>query len=121
MRTAMGGAMPQRLVRQLNLTESQKAQAKAIFQDVRQSTQALRDQMQQTRQALSAAVKQNNASQIQQLSIAAGNLQGQLLSIRSAGMAKFYALLTPDQQAQVDQAQQRLRQRLQKRQGQQQQ
>lgn len=119
MRMVLGGTMPQWVLRQLNLTDSQKQQAKAIFQDARQSSQPLQVQMKPNRQALTAAVKQNNGPQIQQLSVAIGNLQGQLLSIRSEAMAKFYALLTPDQQAKLDQAQRRFGQGWQRQQRQQ--
>jgi Spy/CpxP family protein refolding chaperone len=119
MRMVLGGAMPQWVLRQLNLTDSQKQQAQAIFQNARQSSQPLQAQMKPNRQALTAAVKQNNGPQIQQLSVTIGNLQGPLLSIRSEAMATFYALLTPDQQAKVDQAQQRFGQGWRPQQGQQ--
>jgi periplasmic protein CpxP/Spy len=113
----MGLGMNQRLARNLNLTDAQKAQAKTIFQEARQSAQPLRQQMIQNRQALSAAVKNNDTGQIQLLSNTAGQLQGQMLAIRSAATAKFYAILTPDQKAKADQAQQRVRQMMQRRAG----
>jgi periplasmic protein CpxP/Spy len=113
----MGGAMRQRMLRNLNLTDAQKTQAKAIFQEERQTAQPLRAQMTQNRQALAAAVKNNDAAQIQQLSIAAGHLQGQMLAIRSTARAKFYAILTPDQKAKADQVGQRVRQMMRQRAG----
>jgi hypothetical protein len=38
-----------------------------------------------------------------------GSLQGQVLAIRSAGMAQFYALLTPDQKTKAADFQQKAR------------
>ena len=91
---------------ELNLTDAQKTQAKSIFQDARQSAQPVRQQLMQTRQALRAAVKSNDATQIQQLSATEGNEMGQLASIRSSAFAKFYQELTPDQKAKLESMQQ---------------
>jgi periplasmic protein CpxP/Spy len=112
------GAIRQRVLRNLNLTDSQKAQAKTIFQQARQAAQPVRQQIQQNRDALNAAVKNNDAAQIQQLAATAGNLQGQALAIRSGAMAQFYTLLTPDQKAKFDQMRQRARQMMRQRTGQ---
>lgn len=110
-------AMRQRLAQALNLTDAQKEQAKAIFQEARQTAQPLRQQLKDNQQALSAAVKANDAAQIQQLSGTQGNLRGQVLAIRSGAMAKFYALLTPDQRAKADQIHQHVQQRFNRRNG----
>jgi len=82
----------------LNLTPSQQTQAKATFQEARQSGQPIRTQLKQTRQALRTAVQANNTSQIQQLAASEGNQMGQLAAIRGTAMAKVYQILTPDQQ-----------------------
>lgn len=82
----------------LNLTPAQQAQEKSIFQESRQSSQPLRQQLWQTRQSLWAAVKANNTAQIQQLAATQGSELGQLMAIRSTAMAKVYQTLTPDQQ-----------------------
>ena len=82
----------------LSLTDAQKAQAKSIFQDARQSGEPIRQQLQQTRQSLRAAVQANNTAQIQQLATVEGGQVGQLAAIRGAAMAKVYQILTPDQQ-----------------------
>lgn len=102
-----------RMMRALNLTDAQKQQAKSIFQAARQNSQALRDQIKQNRESLNAAVKANDGPQIQALASSLGTLQGQALAISSAAQAKFYAILTPDQQTKFDDMQQKLRQRLQ--------
>jgi Spy/CpxP family protein refolding chaperone len=101
--TGQGGlnlraAVRQRILKKLSLTADQKTQAKAIQQQARTAAAPLRTQLQTNRQALTAAVKSNDTAQIQSLSATQGSLRGQVLAIRSAANAKFYALLTPDQQ-----------------------
>jgi len=92
------GRMGAFLSSQLGLTAAQQTQAKSIFQDARQSAHPVRQQLQQTRQALRAAVQSNNVGQIQQLAASEGSQVGQLAAIRSTAMAKVYQILTPDQQ-----------------------
>jgi Spy/CpxP family protein refolding chaperone len=106
------GVMRHRMLKALNLTAAQKQQAKTIFQQTKQNVAPIAQQAMQNREALAAAVKANDAAQIQQLSAQQGNLQGQVLAMRSASMAKFYATLTPDQRAKADQMQQRMKQRM---------
>ena len=90
-----------RLARSLNLTDSQKQQAKAIFQQARQSGQSIRLQLQQNRQALRQAAE--NGGDIQPLATQQGVLLGQMVAIRTQAWGQFYSLLTPDQRAQVNQ------------------
>jgi Spy/CpxP family protein refolding chaperone len=99
----------------LNLTTTQKEQANTIFSDARQRAQPIRQEMRQNREALDAAVKANNTSQIESLSSRRGVLQGEALAIRSTAMAKFYAILTPEQRIKADQMQSQMRQRMQER------
>ena len=87
------------LMKELALTPEQKQQAKTIMQNTRQQAQPLAQQLHQNRQALSAAVQAGDSAKIQQLSNTMGTLEGQVLAIRSAGRAQFFALLTPDQKA----------------------
>lgn len=93
------------VVQELNLSQAQKDQTRAIAKDARQSAKPLMDQLEANRQVLTAAVKANDTAQIEQLAFMQGELRGQLLKIRSQAMAKFYALLTPDQRAKADQMQ----------------
>jgi Spy/CpxP family protein refolding chaperone len=103
-------AVRQRILKNLNLTAAQKAQAKDIMQQTKTAAQPLRAQLQANRQSLAAAVKSNDTAQIQSLAAAQGALQGQILAIQSAGEAKFYAILTPDQQTALGQMQEKLKQ-----------
>lgn len=116
-RGGVRAAMHRHLLQALNLTDAQKQQAKAIFQEARQSAQPIAQKAKDNREALAAAVKANNSSQIQSLATTQGGLQGQLLGIRSEAMAKFYAILTPEQRTKADEVQQQIRQRLQRRLG----
>ncbi|HUI77925.1 MAG TPA: Spy/CpxP family protein refolding chaperone [Bryobacteraceae bacterium] len=101
-----------RLTQALNLTDAQKAQAKTIFQQARQTAQPLRDQLKANRQALVAAAKAgNNDAQVQQLAAQQGQLLGQMTVIRTEAFGKFYSTLTPEQRAKADQMQQNLHQR----------
>ena len=93
-------AVRQRILKKLNLTDAQKAQAKEITQQAKTAAQPLRQQLQQNRQSLAAAVQSNDTAQIQSLAAAQGALRGQVLAIRSGAQAKFFAILTPDQKTQ---------------------
>lgn len=93
-----GGGMFQ----SLNLSDAQKEQAKAIFSASREANRALEQQMRDARQALNTAVK-NGATdaQIDQLAVPIGPLSSQLAAAQAKTFAKFYAILTPEQKAQV--------------------
>jgi periplasmic protein CpxP/Spy len=110
---AKPGALRQRMLKNLNLTADQKTQAREIRQTTRTAVQPIRQQLQAGRQALAAAVKSGDSAQIQTLSTAQGALQGQALAIRSGAMAKFYAILTPDQKTKAEQMQEKARQLIQ--------
>src|SRR5258705_8074074 len=51
------GAMMNRFGADLNLTDAQKQQARAIFSQSREASQSIREQIRQNKQALAAAVK----------------------------------------------------------------
>jgi Spy/CpxP family protein refolding chaperone len=99
----------------LNLATAQKQQAKTIFGDARQKAEPIRQEMRQNREALYAAVKANNTSQIERLSSHQGELQGKALAIRSEARAKFYAILTPEQRTKADQMHQQMQSRMRQR------
>jgi Spy/CpxP family protein refolding chaperone len=105
----------QQMMQALNLTTAQQQQAQTIFGDANQKAQPLQQEMRQNREALFAAVKANNTSQIERLSSQQGELQGKAMAIRSEAMAKFYAILTPEQRTKADQIHQQMRQRMQER------
>jgi Spy/CpxP family protein refolding chaperone len=99
----------------LNLTAAQKEHAKAIFQQARDAAKPVRGQLRQNRDAMTAAVKADNQTQIAQLSAERGKLMGQLTTTRTEAMAKFYHELTPQQRVKADQMHQRFQARMRER------
>src|SRR5580658_8231668 len=61
-----------RMFQALNLTAAQKEHAKAIFQQARDAAKPVRGQLHQNRDAMTAAVKADNQTQIAQLSAERG-------------------------------------------------
>lgn len=93
----------QHMMHALNLTDAQKQQAKAIFQQARQINRPVMQQAKQNREALAAAVKANDTAKIEQLTAKQGKLRGEMMSARAEAMAKFYQTLTPEQRARAEQ------------------
>jgi Spy/CpxP family protein refolding chaperone len=96
-----------RLATLLNLTESQKIAAQAIFNDARNAITPLLPAVRQAQQALRDAEK--TATSDQQLQVLPG-LAGKvaqamtpIMGIRAQAQAKFYALLTQDQKDKLGQ------------------
>jgi len=92
------------------LTDAQKAQAKTVFQEARQSAQPIRQQLMETRKSLRAAIQSGDTNQIQQLSATEGSQMGQLMAIRSTAFSKVYQTLTPEQKQKLTELQQERRQ-----------
>jgi periplasmic protein CpxP/Spy len=111
----MGGVLDRQLAQRLNLTDSQKEQAKAIFAQARETAKPIQEQLKQNRQSMQAAMKANDSGLIRSLSAEQGTLHGQALAIQADAQAKFRALLTPEQQAKADQIRQKVRNRVQNR------
>ncbi len=99
-----------RMLQALNLTGTQKQQAKTILQSARQTVQPLAQQLKQDRAALMAAVEAGDSARIQQLSTEIGSLRGNVLGVRSQAMSKVYALLTPDQKTKAEEFRQKAQQ-----------
>lgn len=103
----------ERMAQALNLTPSQKEQARMIFDHARQSAQPILGDLRQNRKALMAAAKGTASdSDIQRLADDHGRLLGQLTGIRTQASAKFYQLLTPEQRTQADQMHEQVRQKM---------
>jgi Spy/CpxP family protein refolding chaperone len=91
-----------RMIGNLNLTDAQRTQAKSIFRGLRGQAQPIRTQLQQGRLALmSAAEAGQSADQLNQLAQANAAQAAQLAALRAQAFGKFYAILTPAQQQQV--------------------
>jgi Spy/CpxP family protein refolding chaperone len=92
------------------LTDSQKAQAKGVFQQARESAKPIRQQMMENRKALRAAIESGSTDQIRKLSAAEGAELGQLMAIRGSAVSKVYQTLSPEQKQKVAELQQARRQ-----------
>ena len=101
-----------RMAQKLNLTDTQKEQARSIMDSARASAKPLAQQLRQEKTALHDAVKAGKSdADIDQLSSQVGNLEGQMTAIRTKAFAKVYALLTPEQRTQADQMHEQMRNR----------
>jgi len=88
----------------LGLSDSQKTQAKAIFDASEQAAQTALGQLASARDALRLAVIDNKPdAELDRLAAAVGTVEGQLAAIHAKASAKFYALLTPEQKQKYDQ------------------
>jgi Spy/CpxP family protein refolding chaperone len=101
-----------RMMQALSLTADQKAASKTIFGQAREASKPVRMEMKQNREAMAAAVKSDNKSQIEKLSGERGRLMAKLTANRTEAMAKFYQILTPAQKANADQMQARISARM---------
>src|SRR6185312_9294564 len=81
-------AHPAAPARALNLTDAQKSQMKSIREQTRSTVKPVAVQLHQNRQALKAAIKANDTTQIQALSKTQGELRGQIAAIRNQSRAQ---------------------------------
>ncbi len=87
----------------LNLTDSQKEQAKAIHAASATQMQELQGKQESAREALQDAIKQNKADgEIDQLAAAIGALNGQSAAIMAKQQKQFRAILTAEQLEKLD-------------------
>ena len=89
----------------LSLTSTQQQQATTIFTNAATTAATVRNNMKTAHQSLGNAVKNDDTSSIDQISITIGNLMAQMISTEAKANAAFYQILTPDQQAKFDQIQ----------------
>ena len=87
------------LTQQLSLTDVQVQQATTIFSNAATAEAAVRDNMKTAHEALTAAIKKNDAAGIEQASTTIGTLTAQSTSTDAKANAAFYQILTADQQA----------------------
>ncbi len=85
----------------LDLTDAQKTQAKAIFQESRDEAKPVMQEMRTAHQALQAAIK-TPGSDLDTLAANQGAIMAKLIALQAKASQKFYALLTPAQQQKFD-------------------
>jgi Spy/CpxP family protein refolding chaperone len=87
----------------LDLTDAQKAQGKAIFENSRTAAQPVVEKLKAGHEEMAAAVKSGASdAELQAIANRQGALVGQMIGIHSQSMSKFYALLTPEQKEKAD-------------------
>lgn len=82
----------------LSLTSAQQQQATTIYTNSAKAEQSIREADKGTRESLRAAVKNNDAATIDQISSTIAQSTAQLTSIHAKADAAFYQILTPEQQ-----------------------
>ena len=87
----------ERITEMLSLSGDQKTKATSIFADAARAAQPLRQQMREARTSLQAAVRANDAAQIDKLASTIGTLTAQSTAIESKAEAQFISTLTPEQ------------------------
>lgn len=99
------GAPGFRGFRALDLTEEQKTQAKAIFEEQRKAGEPQRAQMHELRTQMREQLASGNAdaTAIGQLAIQTHAIGSQLREARERGHERFVAILTPEQKSKLEQ------------------
>ena len=92
----------QSLTTLLGLTDAQASQATTIFTNAQTAATPIQTNLGDARQSMRDAVKSNDAAAIDKLAATTGTLTGQLLAVQSKADAAFYAILTADQQAKLN-------------------
>jgi Spy/CpxP family protein refolding chaperone len=87
----------------LDLTDTQKTDAKAIFGAARESARPLVEQLKEGHEAMRDAIKAGSSDQeLQALADQQGIMIGQVAGIYAKAFAKFYASLNPEQKEKAE-------------------
>ncbi len=87
----------------LDLTDAQKAQATGIFDGARAAAEPVVEQLKAGHETMRAAIKAGKSdAELQRIADQQGALMAQLAGSHAKAMAKFYAILTPEQKAKAD-------------------
>ena len=98
----------------LGLTDAQKAQGGAIFDNSRATAEPIIEKLKAGHEQMAAAVKRGASdTELAALGNQQGALMGQLAGIHAQSMAKFYALLTPEQKEKADKLHDMMKERFQ--------
>jgi Spy/CpxP family protein refolding chaperone len=101
----------ERMMQELNLSDTQKQEAKAIFAKAREDAKPVREELRMNREAMHAAIKANDTAKIHSLAAKQGTLMAKMTEIRADARAKFYAKLTPEQRTKADQMHEQMKQK----------
>lgn len=113
--TAMTPAFVNSTETVLGMTPTQKDETQTAFEQARQKTMPIEQELRSTRQSLESAIRSDDTAQIQRLATVEGQEIGQLAAIRSTAVANVYKTLTPDQRTKANALQQLLMPEMQQR------
>lgn len=105
------------MMKQLDLTDAQKEQIKAIRQASRESTQSLRENLKANREQLRqvTANGQFNEAQVQAIATQQSGIMAQLLVERTRVKSQIYQILTAEQKAKIEEMKAKMLERRQNR------
>ncbi len=103
----------ERLAKKLNLTDTQKEQAKQIMEASKSKVQPLKESMKSIHQQLDAATAdgQFDEAQVQALASQQANITAQLIVEKERTQSQLFAILTPEQQAQAKQLKEQMKEK----------
>jgi Spy/CpxP family protein refolding chaperone len=90
------------LTKHLSLTPQQQQQATTIFGEIANNAKATHDQMRTAHDNLKTAIQKNDTAAIEQAANTIGSLNTQMILAHAKAQAAFYQILTPDQQAKMN-------------------
>ena len=90
------------LTKQLSLTPQQQQQATTIFGEIASNAKGTHEQMRAAHDNLKAAIQKNDTAGIEQAANTIGNLNTQMILAHAKAQAAFYQILTPEQQAKMN-------------------
>jgi protein CpxP len=94
-----------RIARDLNLSDEQKAQAKQVFEDSKSRVEPLMKQLRENRQQVKDLGTDGvfDEQKVQEIADAQANLMKQMFIEKEKGKAQLFAILTPEQREQAKQ------------------
>jgi len=90
------------LTKQLSLTPQQQQQATTIFGEIGNNAKATHDQMRTAHDNLKTAIQKNDTAGLEQAANTIGSLNTQMILAHAKAQAAFYQILTPEQQAKMN-------------------
>ena len=100
------------MMRELDLTDDQKAKVKDIMESSRASVQPILEAMKANHEKLAALKGSFDESQVAAIAEAQGDLTGQMIVARQRVKSQIFGILTDDQKAKAAQLHQAMEQRI---------
>ena len=103
----------ERLAKKLNLTDAQKEQAKQIMKSSKEKVKPLKESMKSIHQQLDAATAdgQFDEARVQALATQQATNMAQMIVEKERTKSQFFAILTPEQQAQAKQLKEQMKEK----------